>query len=241
MAEVERETGVPAPTLYQWAARGRWRASDLAEAALREAEEDREACHGPVYPGCAGRSGGEALQPHGMDPPDTPGDDRGEGMSADPTTPDALRAEAERCFQAAMALSRRGRMKDADAALKLAERYRALAAAAEGEAGGPGAAAGAAPDPAKVDAAGSAAVHEIWPRIMGLVKLALKGKVDCLPHWATTKEFLADTLYPDMYYRHPPRSGTPIAGHYGPGPCDALIEEEEARQADARADGERTR
>ena len=29
MAEIERETGVPAPTLHQWAARGKWRLCDL--------------------------------------------------------------------------------------------------------------------------------------------------------------------------------------------------------------------
>jgi len=105
MADVERETGVPVSTLYQWAARGGWRACDLAEAAVREV---------------MGRAPAESGAEDG-------GAEDGGAKTGEPLTPDQLRAEAEACARAAMALSRHGRMKEAEAALKLAERYRALA------------------------------------------------------------------------------------------------------------------
>ncbi|MEQ8406343.1 MAG: hypothetical protein RKE49_14700 [Oceanicaulis sp.] len=115
MSEVERETGVPASTLYQWAARGGWRACDLAQEAVRAAMEDQHPA---------------------QDAPDPNPDSReGRADGADSLTPAALSAEADRCAGAAMVLSRQGRMKAAEAALKLAERYRALA----GEGAGAGA------------------------------------------------------------------------------------------------------
>ena len=90
MHEIARAVGVPASTLYRWAAENDWRGVDIAEAAWREAERATgpgeagpgEVGPGEVGPGGAGRAGPEGLRAGGLDRPgvfDRPG---GAGWSA---------------------------------------------------------------------------------------------------------------------------------------------------------------
>ena len=75
MAEIERATGVPVPTLYQWAARGGWRACDLAREALEAAQSSL--CHGPVHPGHPFRDPSDEPELHGPRPEWVPRTSRG--------------------------------------------------------------------------------------------------------------------------------------------------------------------
>jgi hypothetical protein len=228
MPEVARRVDVPASTLYQWAAAGRWRGCDLAEAAARAAMDAATQ---------AGRPGAqEGSRDEDRD------EDRDEGEREDaaeapaPLTTDQLSAEAVRCARAAMALSRSGRMKDAEAALKLAERYRELAILAADPAGEDE----AAREAHQEEVARQEAAHaQAMERVKRWVRLALQGKIQQMPGWAVTKAFLADTPYAHMYYRQG-GVGTGIAGHYGPGPADYLHEagEEAGGETDGEADGE---
>jgi hypothetical protein len=215
MPEVARRVDVPASTLYQWAAAGGWRGCDLAEAAARAAMDAAAQ---------AGRPGAqEGSRDEGRD---EGRDDSGPEDAAEapaPLTSEQLSAEAERCARAAMALSRGGRMKDADAALKLAERYRELAPLAasarrEDEDGSE--------ERAKVNAlrAQAMVIVKRW------VRMALQGKIQQMPAWASTKAFLADTPYAHMYYRPP---GLGQVGHFGPGPCDLVDDAEGDAEADS--------
>ncbi len=58
MAEIERETGVPAPTLHQWAARGKWRLCDLEE------ELDKDRLSASPSPAGEGLGWGVQRAPH---------------------------------------------------------------------------------------------------------------------------------------------------------------------------------
>lgn len=121
-----------------------------------------------------------------------------------------------------MALSRAGRIREAEGTLKLAGHYRALADAVgvdEEEAD----ACSEEEIERRVFVAVVARGAEDFERAKGWVHSALCGEVSQLPGWATDKDFLADTLYPDMWYRHG-GIGTGICGHYGPGPADYLVE-----------------
>ena len=226
MAEVERITGVPASTLYQWAQRGGWRRCDLererVEAAMK-AEAEAEEAGGAAPPRSADGSDGE-------DGGDLAGVDRGgvargggdrEGDAS--LSGAALRAEADRCARAAIALSRGGRLKEAESALKLAERYRDSAGAGSGEGGWEERVS------LELEARILAERDGLRESCRSWVRLALEGRIASLPHWATTKAFLAGTPYADQYYRCG-GVGTGIAGHFGPGPADRLHEAE--READ---------
>lgn len=109
MQEVSDQVGVPVPTLYQWAAAGKWRLADLAEDA-------------PVPDPCA--SGDAAPEPVPADP-----------VTADPMTADPMNA-GQQALARAIAAMEAGRLVQADRAARLAERFFALAAS---DAGGRGA------------------------------------------------------------------------------------------------------
>ncbi len=264
MPEVALRVGVPASTLNQWAAAGRWRACDLAEAAAQAAmaEADRAlqsgagagagAGSGPQgdpggsADGAPGSGGGAAREagapgaghddtpPHARAsveaPPDAPSP-----VEAGPLTAEQLRAEADRCARAAMALSRGGRLKEAEAALKLAERYREAADTGSCAGGGDGSGDGLweARVSLELEARLLAERDGLFERCQSWVRLALEGKITALPGWATTKAFLQGTPYADQYYRCG-GVGTGIAGHFGPGPADRLYEDEAEDEA---ADG----
>ena len=121
-----------------------------------------------------------------------------------------------------MALSRAGRIREAEGTLKLAGHYRALA-----EAVGVDEEAADACSEEEIERRVFVAVVERRAQVLEQAKRwvhsALCGEVSQLPGWATDKDFLADTLYPDMWYRQG-GVGTGIAGHYGPGPADYLVE-----------------
>lgn len=259
MPEVALRVGVPASTLNQWAAAGRWRACDLAEAAAQAAmaEADRAlqsgaeagAGSGPQgdpdgsadgAPGSSVGAARESLAP-GAAHDHTPPQARASGEAASeapspvdassdetgPLTADQLRAEADRCARAAMALSRGGRLKEAEAALKLAERYREAANTGTCAGGGDGSGDGLweARVGLELEARLLAERDGLFERCQSWVRLALQGKITALPGWATTKAFLQGTPYADQYYRCG-GVGTGIAGHFGPGPADRLSEAE---------------
>ncbi|MCH8491363.1 MAG: hypothetical protein LAT81_15750, partial [Oceanicaulis sp.] len=140
-----------------------------------------------------------------------------------PVRPLDVRLAGERAMTLAVELMLAGQLKQANEAMRLAERVLNSARLLD-----------ALPLPPEHDEAARRQreedSEELSRLIRNLVKAALRGEVGCLPHWATTKEFLADTLYPDQYYRKG-RAG--IIGHQGPGPIDAL---EAAERAEAEAE-----
>lgn len=181
---------------------GGWRACDLAREAAREAFE-----------ASSGAAAGETGAPSPIaEAEPAAAADAAEAEDDDALTAPLLCAEAAHCTRAAMTLSRAGRIKEAEGALKLAERYRDLAlsvpALAAAESGG----SGAPRDTARSEA--------LWKTIHGWVRSALNGRIERLPLWARTKAFLADTPYADQYLREP----------------DAAQEEPEA-EAERRARG----
>lgn len=268
MPEVALRVGVPASTLNQWAAAGRWRACDLAEAAAQAAmaEADRAlqsgagagARAGPQSdpdgsadgaPGSGvgaaretGASGGgpDDTPPHaraaGEAPSEAPSPADASSDAAGPLTAGQLTAEADRCARAAMVLSRGGRLKEAEAALKLAERYREAANTGSCAGGGDGSGDGLweARVSLELEARILAERDGLFERCQSWVRLALEGKITALPGWATTKAFLQGTPYADQYYRCG-GVGTGIAGHFGPGPADRLSEDE--ADGESGADG----
>ena len=114
MQEVSEQVGVPVPTLYQWAAAGKWRLADLAEDApppdLPERGDDAPAAGPP--------------EPVPADP-----------VAADPMTANPMKA-GQQALARAIAAMEAGRLVQADRAARLAERFFALAAS---DAGGTGA------------------------------------------------------------------------------------------------------
>ncbi|MGX6648424.1 hypothetical protein ACWCOP_10850 [Maricaulaceae bacterium MS644] len=249
MPEVALRVGVPAPTLHQWAAAGRWRACDLAEqaaqAAMAEAEAGGDAgrdagghAAGDPDARAEGAAGGAPAAPLPGEAPS----DASSPVEAGPLTAEQLRAEADRCARAAMALSRGGRLKEAEAALKLAERYRETANAGTCAGGGAGSSDGSgdglweARVSLELEARILAERDGLFERCQSWVRLALEGKITALPGWATTRAFLQGTPYADQYYRCG-GVGTGIAGHFGPGPADRLSEEDEA-EAEEEEDGD---
>ena len=198
MHEIARELRVPASTLYRWAAEGGWRSTDIASARLRAAFAG-----GPRLPSAGAAAFGEGGQAQaeagaGAASPDaasaaasaaSPGAAPGASM-----TPLEARAAGGRALRAAMVLMEAGELGSAGQAMQLAERM--LGAARQLEA----LPLPLADDPEAAHRRAQEA-EEMSRLIRGLVKAALCGHVRALPHWATTKEFLADTLYPDQYYR----------------------------------------
>lgn len=224
MQDVADALEVPAPTLYRWAAEGRWRAMDIAQVRMRaqdEAAKERAAAAAaapaapPAEPDAAGA---EAAQDEAPSEPE-------------PWVPVGaleVRLAGERALILAVELMQAGQLKQAGEAMRLCERVLNSARLLE-----------ALPLPPDHDEAARRQREEdsaeLSRRIRNLVKAALRGEVGCLPHWATTKEFLADTLYPDQYYRQG-RDG--VMGHRGPGPIDALEAAEAAEAAAAAKAGE---
>jgi hypothetical protein len=148
MAEIERATGVPVPTLYQWAARGGWRACDLAELSLSS---------GPSGPSVLAARGQAPLAPGGSSPCNASGVEAPDPISADARrltllpragtgpgvaacdppapldpTPENLLALAETAKREAMRLYRLGRAKEAREHLLTAQRFAAAAGAGAG-------------------------------------------------------------------------------------------------------------
>lgn len=200
MHEIARELRVPASTLYRWAAEGGWRSTDIASARLRAAFAG-----GPRLPSAGAAAfgeGGQAQAEARVASPDAPaaaapGASPGASPAASPgasMTPLEARAAGERALKAAMVLMEAGELASAGQAMQLAERM--LGAARQLEA----LPLPLADDPEAAHRRAQEA-EEMSRLIRGLVKAALCGHVRALPHWATTKEFLADTLYPDQYYR----------------------------------------
>lgn len=220
MQDVADALEVPAPTLYRWAAEGRWRAMDIAQVRMRAAEEAAKA-----------RAAAAAAAPA---EPDAAPDAAETGAAQDEAASEPepwvpvgaleVRLAGERALILAVELMQAGQLKQAGEAMRLCERVLNSARLLE-----------ALPLPPDHDEAARREQEEhsaeLSRRIRNLVKAALRGEVGCLPGWATTKEFLADTLYPDQYYRHG-RDG--VMGHRGPGPIDA-IEAAEAEAAAAKA------
>ncbi len=116
MAEIERATGVPVPTLYQWAARGGWRACDLAREALSEIPADP-------------RESRDLYQDKALDGHQVPDRLAASGSSGapDPVSADALRSAGERALAAALQLAQAGQAKAARDQLLLGQRFVAAA------------------------------------------------------------------------------------------------------------------
>lgn len=232
MQDIADALEVPAPTLYRWAAEGRWRAVDIAQARLRAGEAaaaeaaKARAAAAPASPGPP-PAGADAGPGGGPDAAGTEAAEAGAGSEASewaPVRPLDVRLAGERAMTLAVELMLAGQLKQANEAMRLAERVLNSARLLD-----------ALPLPPEHDEAArrqrEADSEELSRRIRNLVKAALRGEVGCLPHWATTKEFLADTLYPDQYYR---KSRPGVIGHLGPGPIDAL---EAAERAEAEKAG----
>lgn len=130
MQEVSDQVGVPVPTLYQWAAAGKWRLADLAENAPPPDLPER----------------GDDVPAAGQSEPVPAGP-----MAADPMT------AGQQALARSIAAMEAGRLVQADRAARLAERFFALAAS---DGGGPGAsgtnATGASPTGARESEAGPA-------------------------------------------------------------------------------------
>lgn len=227
MQDVADALEVPAPTLYRWAAEGRWRAMDIAQVRMRAQDE-------AAAEAAQARAAAAAAAP--AEPPAAPdaagaGTPQAEAASEpEPWVPVGaleVRLAGERALILAVELMQAGQLKQAGEAMRLCERVLNSARLLE-----------ALPLPPDHDEAArredEAIAAERMRRVRNLVKAALRGEVGCLPGWATTKEFLADTLYPDQYYRQG-RPGVP--GHRGPGPIHALeaAEAEAAKAAKAGA------
>jgi len=106
MQEVSDQVGVPVPTLYQWAAAGKWRLADLAEDAPL-----------PDLPA-------RGYEAPGAGPPEpVPADP----MAADPMTANPMNA-GQQALARSIAAMEAGRLVQADRAARLAERFFALAA-----------------------------------------------------------------------------------------------------------------
>jgi len=105
MQEVSDQVGVPVPTLYQWAAAGKWRLADLAEDApppgLPQRGDDAPAAEPP--------------EPVPADP-----------MAADPMNANPMKA-GQQALARSIAAMEAGRLVQADRAARLAERFFALA------------------------------------------------------------------------------------------------------------------
>jgi len=240
MQDIADALEVPAPTLYRWAAEGRWRAVDIAQARLRaedasaaEAAQARAAA-APASPGPppAGADAGPDAGPDAAGTETAQAEAGSEASEWAPVRPLDVRLAGERAMTLAVELMLAGQLKQANEAMRLAERVLNSARLLD-----------ALPLPPEHDEAAQRQreedSEELSRLIRNLVKAALRGEVGCLPHWATTKEFLADTLYPDQYYRKG-RAG--IIGHQGPGPIDALeaaerAEAEKAGKAEEGCDG----
>jgi len=107
MIEVSSRGGVPAPTLFRWAAENGWRGHELRKAGSdARAKAAREAAKGdPAF-----------IDARKLAPPDTP------------AGPDAVREAAAKAVTAAMHFAETGDPRRAEAALKLAQRFLAVAA-----------------------------------------------------------------------------------------------------------------
>lgn len=217
MQDIADALEVPAPTLYRWAAEGRWRAMDIAQVRMQAedaaAKERAAAAAAPAAPP-AEPDAAQAKVPSG--PPHWV-----------PVGPLEVRLAGERALILAVELMQAGQLKQAGEAMRLCERVLNSARLLE-----------ALPLPPDHDEAARREDEEIaaerMRRVRNLVKAALRGEVSRLPNWATTKELLADTLYPDQYYR---KSRPGHFGHMGPGPIDALEAAEAAEASKAKADG----
>jgi hypothetical protein len=156
MAEIERATGVPVPTLYQWAARGGWRACDLVRERLDQigagpspsplgegkgwgsgvsdgAAVDASHPTLTLRGGKDGTSGRGAPTPQasqGEQPPAASARTRptgGEGGQDIDVSADALRSAGERALAAALQLAQAGQAKAARDQLLLGQRFVAAA------------------------------------------------------------------------------------------------------------------
>lgn len=195
MQDIADALEVPVPTLYRWAAEGRWRAMDIAQVRMRAQDEAAKAraaaaaasaAAPPAAPDAAG-AGAEAETQAGAEAE----------TQAEPWVPVRaleVRLAGERALILAVELMQAGQLKQAGEAMRLCERVLNSARLLE-----------ALPLPPDHDEAArredEAARQERFRRIRNMVKAALRGEVNCLPNWATTKSFLADTLYPDQYKR----------------------------------------
>jgi hypothetical protein len=149
MQDIAEALGVPASTLYRWAAEGGWRGRDLARERYRAAIEGA-ACGGfsgkvqsdsllPLDGGGApkGRRGCSESCPGSANHPSRPPDGghpphQGEGGAiqsaldedapAPPMTPEEARAAGEKALRAARALMEAGDLRGADLAMRLSER-----------------------------------------------------------------------------------------------------------------------
>ena len=147
MAEIEAETGVPVSTLYQWAARGKWRLGDL------ESETPAK----PVW-----------AQSRGLVPEDETGPGSSPGNSDISATPDALRSAGEDAMARALVLASDGRARAAREALLLGQRFVRAAEVLAGAGAGTGAQVAA---PAVTDP-GDDPRAELERRLRGLVRHA---------------------------------------------------------------------
>lgn len=142
MAGIERATGVPASTLYQWAARGGWRLGDMEErdnAPEFPGEDPGRGCELAgrprlcAHPGLAGDSGFPDPQgPQGRPPArsearacERVSEDRPSGREGgqEQLTPDALRSAGQAFMARALTLAAEGRARAAREALLLGQRF----------------------------------------------------------------------------------------------------------------------
>ena len=187
MQDVADALEVPAPTLYRWAAEGRWRAMDIAQVRMRAQDEAAKAR--------AAAAQASAAAPDEAGAGAGPGAGAEAETQAEPWAPVGaleVRLAGERALILAVELMQAGQLKQAGEAMRLCERVLNSARLLE-----------ALPLPPDHDEAArredEAIAAERMRRVRNLVKAALRGEVNCLPKWATSKSFLADTLYPDQY------------------------------------------
>ena len=127
MIEISKAVNVPVPTLYRWAAENDWRGRDLAQAAWEEAyanpalaehnDDSNPRAVGVGETGTRSTRGREASK------------------EAEPNiTSGTLHAQAKHLLLTATRLTEAGQLKQAEAALRLADRFSAAAAALTAEA-----------------------------------------------------------------------------------------------------------
>ena len=190
MAEIERATGVPASTLYQWAARGGWRLGDLESEtspipAERREPRDRSQTNRTEVP-----ERPSAVRDRGMFDPslsrpsriaaqsrDLGPEERGEvpDRSAsvrdrrEALTPESLRAAGEASMAKALTLAAEGRARAAREALLLGQRFLRAAEVLAGAAG-----AGPEPEPETEEEGEDDPTAELEARLHRIVQHAFK-------------------------------------------------------------------
>ncbi|PWE16663.1 hypothetical protein DDZ18_10660 [Marinicauda salina] len=128
MNDIVRATGVAGSTLYRWAAENRWRACDLvAEAeAASEAEPPLPISSTSLFPD---ESRGPESEGLGHSRSSSPGSRLSPGKRhLEEDAPDPKQAAAEHALGLAMTLARTGRLREAEAAMRLADRFARAAA-----------------------------------------------------------------------------------------------------------------